>query len=178
MGRTIRQFLKTETAELHEELDRRIGPLVERDTADYLRFLRIQYRARLPVEQWIATADAPSPPQQVPLLAADLRDLGSAMPAAAVWAPPRGGDALGLLWVLAGSSLGNRFLCKRLAAAAPHLPTAFLADRQMTDYWTALRPHLEASPEDRDADAALRMARSVFAHFLAVAESECARETV
>ncbi len=179
MSRNIRHYLKAGTAQLHAALDRRMGPLVSGNAADYGCFLRIQYRARRPIEDWIGCTQSrlAAPPRQLALIADDLRSLGSEIPPTpAEWVLPRGGNALGLFWVLAGSALGNRMLCTRLEQSAPELPRAFLADRSAAAYWTTLRPRLEAVPVADESETALAAARAVFAHFLDVAESECLRE--
>ncbi len=179
VSRTIRQFLKTETSDLHEALDRRMSPLTGGDPADYSCFLRIQFRARRPLERWIAAAggESPAPPSQLELIADDLRRMGCTLPHGATeWSAPGHGNALGLFWVLAGSSFGNRMIRKQLETAAPCLPVSFLSDRTMAGYWTALVPQLEASANGEDARPASRMAAATFEHFLAVADTELARE--
>lgn len=175
---TLRQFLKNKTASLHGKLDALITPLATGDAADYTRFLVVQYRARLPIERLISALNRPnSPPEQTPLIVADLASLNWPMPPAAhPFALPENAHPIGLYWVLAGSSLGNRMLLRRVQAANPALPTQFLADGLMAAYWKHLKPQLDAQLRSEDAAHALAAAKATFDHFLAAAHREIDRQ--
>ncbi|MBO6526580.1 biliverdin-producing heme oxygenase [Erythrobacter sp.] len=170
VGRTTREYLKACTAPSHDRLDGRLGTLTEGGERDYADFLEIQYRARQDVELWLADhAPTTAPPGQTGLIAQDLETLGRAAPTDfPALETPADADPIGVCWVLAGSSLGNRAILARLAKTGMQWPTAFLSDRRMTAYWQDLRPILER-PHSPDRDrAALAAAQATFAHFNAV----------
>jgi heme oxygenase len=174
VGRTIREILKEGTAAEHDMLDARLGSLVLADRDGYAQFLDIQYRARRGVERWLeARALGDPPPPQSDLVARDLASLGQAIPeetpdfTAAV-----DEDTLGVCWVLAGSALGNRAILMRLAKAQADVPTAFLADPRMGQYWRSMLPALTRPCDSCEHDSVLRAARATFTHFNLVA-SQC-----
>lgn len=174
VGRTIREILKEGTAAEHDMLDARLGSLVLADRDGYAQFLDIQYRARRGVERWLeARALGDPPPPQSDLVARDLASLGQAIPeetpdfTAAV-----DEDTLGVCWVLAGSALGNRAILTRLAKAQADVPTAFLADPRMGQYWRIMLPALARPCDSCEHDNVLRAARATFTHFNLVA-SQC-----
>lgn len=173
VGRTTRDYLKSGTASSHDRLDLRLGELVVGGEADYARFLEIQYAARTGIERWLAEYAAGSaPPPLTDLIAQDIDRLGGRLPAGSPrfdFQAPASGDALGVCWVLAGSSLGNRAILTRLAKAGLRRPVAFLSDRRTTDYWRGLRPTLERVHKPSRDRAALVAAQATFAHFHAVA---------
>ena len=82
----LRHTLRGATASAHDLLDgtmRAAAGWASRD--DYVRFLSLQYAARLPVEAWLAD-NAPAdlnPPAQASLIAQDLAELGEPVPASA-----------------------------------------------------------------------------------------------
>lgn len=178
VGRTIRDYLRDGTSVSHAQLDTTLGALVEGSRADYAAFLEIQYRARVGVERWLAREcpDA-APPQQTHLIERDLAVLDHPLPrsAPAFTAPPVGG-ALGVCWVLAGSSLGNRAILARISKRGAQWPTAFLSDTRMTAYWRSLLPTLSSKVSPSEDDAKILGARATFAHFNAVAIGERAAE--
>ncbi len=169
---TVRQFLRRSTLDAHEALDRDLGSLDLTDRGAYTVFLRRQYAARAPIEAWVhANALAAlTPPDQTPLIARDLQALGASC-------PPFGGEfrapsngAIGVAWALAGSSLGNRTMLRRIERAGASLPTTFLANRDMPEYFARLRPRLETAAASETALTAARdAALAVFAFFADVA---------
>lgn len=174
--RSTRNYLKTGTAASHDRLDARLGALVMGDTRDYAAFLDIQYRARVGVEEWLAGADTP-PPRQSALLAQDIATLGRLVPEdVPAFTPPAGSDALGVCWVLAGSSLGNRAILAQLRKNGVDWPVDFLSDTGMTTYWRSLLPALERPHSIDTDDAALRAAQATFSHFNAIVADSLARE--
>lgn len=176
--RSIRRCLRTATSRDHAELDRQIGPLVGGNARDYATFLSIQYRARMGIEHWLErkSPDA-SPPPQAHLIANDLAALGAPVPGnTASFDLPADTPALGVCWVLAGSSLGNRAILARLAEIAVNRPAGFLSDTAMPAYWRSLLPRLEASMPESMKRPLVTGARATFAHFLAMAARGPARE--
>ena len=80
--------------------------------------------------------------------------------------------ALGVAWVLAGSSLGNRAILKEVQriTADDHSdswPCAFLGDEAMLSFWKRLRQRIERPASSSEVEAASRAAAAVFDHFLA-----------
>lgn len=170
MGRTVREYLRDETSPSHDRLDRRLGSVLDGTAAGYAEFLAIQYRARKGIEDWLERSAIPNaPPSQVPLIARDLAALGARLPLSA----PRfdgvpASDPLGVCWVLAGSSLGNRAILAQMRKAGSAFPVTFLSDPSMTDYWQTLRPALAQPVDPIRHSPMLAGAGAVFEHFNAV----------
>lgn len=139
----------------------------------YFRFLLAQYLARRPIEQWCAANCPPAlaPPAVSELIVGDLAALGFAAPTGMQpFALPANADAIGLVWALGGSSLGNRAMLAHLRRKAPSgWPAGFLSDERMPAFWKALAPQL-ALP-DPDPGPAVAAARAVFRHFSAAADT-------
>lgn len=178
VGRTIRNYLRSETSVEHTRLDERLGALVTGDVEDYAAFLAIQYRARKGIERWLEQhCIANAPPPQTGLIARDLGELGHPLPfdtpdfVAAVEA-----QSLGICWVLAGSALGNRAILARMAKLDASRPVAFLSDSAMGDYWRGLLPTLQRPNAESDMRGPRDGARAAFAHFNAVAAESLALE--
>lgn len=177
-GQKLRNELRVATAEVHDRLDRAVGRWPLGSQADYSAFLSAQYRARSAAEkafQLQNPADLPVPPGQSALLAADLNDLGTAV-------PPAGGsvafadsfEALGGAWVVAGSSLGNKsMLAARRKAACPG-PDRFLSDQTMAHYFGDVLKVMERDHPTGATQAAIRGALACFDVF----EAAFALETV
>lgn len=169
---TLRQALRNATSAQHDRLDDRVTAMDLADPEDYRRFLSMQLMARGPIEAWLAERLPEAPPPLARLIARDLEAMGAPPPAGETpFAMPAGADPIGACWAIAGSSLGNRSMLRRLtnSGKADEVPTAFLADGAMTDYWQTLKPRLEAPAGDcGDAVAA---AEAVFATFIAAAEA-------
>ncbi|MFL0357647.1 biliverdin-producing heme oxygenase [Erythrobacter sp. GH1-10] len=174
--------MRTATASSHERLDHEMRSASGWGThADYARFLGLQYGARLPVERWLSThaRDWLRPPEQCALIARDLDNLDAEAPepGAAFRIAPEAGSgreaqALGVAWVLAGSSLGNRAIVSELARKGRgHWPKAFLGDPAMLAFWKRLRPSIEVPADASTIASASRAAVAVFDHFIAHAAS-------
>lgn len=156
------------TGDLHDRLDDRVSAtdLSRRD--DYVRFLRFQYAARYPVEQWLAAhGDDCALPATTPLIARDLERLGTPLPSLSRFDHPSTDGAIGIAWALAGSHLGNRAMLSRLRkSGAQEMHTRFLADDSMRAAWKDLLPVLESPHSPAKTEAAIAAARAVFTHFL------------
>lgn len=179
----LRQHLRSATMAVHDLLDQTMQAASGwRNLGDYARFLSVQHAARAPVEVWLA-AHAPAdlrPPEQTPLIAQDLAELGLSLPApAADFGLRTGGEgqALGAAWVLAGSALGNKSILKQMRRASAQderaWPAAFLGDEAMLNFWHGLRARLEQPTLPSRRHAATDAAQAVFAHFLAYAGQPC-----
>ncbi|WP_370031242.1 biliverdin-producing heme oxygenase [Qipengyuania mesophila] len=180
VGRTIRNYLRSETSVEHTWLDERLGALVTGDVEDYAAFLAIQYRARKGIERWLEQhCIANAPPPQTGLIARDLRELGHPLPFDTPdFTPPASAQTLGVCWVLAGSALGNRAVLARLAKQAMSRPVAFLSGPRMGDYWRNMLPILERPAPPNERSSLLGGASAAFAHFNAVAAESLALEAV
>ena len=175
---------------LHDRLDARIGALDLRDDSEYARFLTVQRLAREPMEAFLAERPLNGiahPPLQTPLIEADL-DALDPQPARRTSAPCRfepsidkdsQGAVLGVIWVLAGSAMGNSMMMRQLrrTPAATERPYRFLSDRAMPAYWQDVRPILEEPASLTRRNAATEAAEAVFAYFLSVAD-DCDRVSV
>ena len=170
---TIRDFLRAGTAQAHTKLDDSLGLLISDSLADYRDFLRLQYRARSGIENWLQEQALDElPPPQAHLIAHDLDRLDASLPGnLPAFLPGQDVSPLGVCWVLAGSALGNRTILARLSKVAPQWPTRFLSDTAMTAYWRDLLPQLQAAPERASADYLLAGAQATFSHFNAIAAS-------
>ncbi|QFT76768.1 biliverdin-producing heme oxygenase [Erythrobacter sp. THAF29] len=143
---------------------------------NYARFLKLQHAARQPVEAWLGlnAHSRDRPPNQTGLIAQDLAQLGLAPLATdetfAIAGTRTGQEddlALGVAWVLAGSSLGNLSIAGEIRRCGnAQWPTAFLSDPAMLEFWKRLRAKLENSASEARIDAASRAAIAVFDHFL------------
>jgi len=169
---------------MHDRIDEAIGSLSMADGADYARFLLIQYTARQPIETWLIEALEPAnvPPPQTPLIADDLAQLDIPLPPskraqnASGFMPPHEGDPLGALWVLAGSSMGNRAIMARREKAGLDGPTRFLSGTSMPSYFGELRDRLEQACAHEQAEPVIAMANAVFANFLDAVQLEARLE--
>lgn len=168
---TLRQALRDATAAQHDRLDARVTAMDLTDAGDYRAFLSMQLMARAPIEAWLAAHVPDSPPPLAALIARDLKAMGAPLPAAPSFALPDHADPIGACWAIAGSSMGNRAMLHHLTkdGKGGDVPTQFLADAAMTEYWRRLKPRLEA-PAGDVADAVIA-AEAVFAAFLAAAEA-------
>tara|TARA_R110002072_G_scaffold22383_6_gene78093 strand:+ start:9721 stop:10293 length:573 start_codon:yes stop_codon:yes gene_type:complete len=166
---TLRRVLKRETRAAHDRLDSAMGDWPVGSIEGYALFLQTQYRSREPIERWIAQtlpADE-APPAQAPLIAHDLAELGVALPATDDFALPETADPIGLVWALAGSSLGNRAMLHHRRTIGATGPEHFLSDTAMTEFFTRLRPRIERPASDELASRAVAGAQAVFAAFIA-----------
>lgn len=173
----LRARLRAATQDNHQSLDKALGRLDLADRGDYACFLRVQACARAGVEQWLVRCcpEEWMPPEQTGLLASDLAALGAGTDVLAPRFDHGEEDPvawLGVAWVLAGSSLGNRMMERDLSARAPvGWPMAFLRDDAMPRYFKRLRPLLAGTNGNPGAE---RAALAVFTHFQAEADRHLA----
>ena len=175
----LRHSLRGATASAHDLLDHSLRAASGwTSLEDYARFLTLQHAARAPVEDWLAD-HAPEdlePPAQCPQIESDLDALGVPTPPASQrFAVARSNHnqsvALGAAWVLAGSSLGNRSILKKVRRAGNgDWPHAFLGDEAMLEFWRGLRLRIERPAETAEVEAASAAANAVFDHFLRFAQ--------
>lgn len=166
---TLRRILKRETRDSHDRLDTAMGDLPVGSVAGYTLFLITQYRSREPIERWIAKAlpAEEAPPAQAPLIARDLAELGAALPPTSDFTLPESADPVGLVWALAGSSLGNRSMLRHRQKIGAAGPEHFLSDTAMTEFFTRLLVGIEHTVSDELAQRAVAGAQAAFAAFIA-----------
>lgn len=166
---TLRHILKRETRESHERLDTAMGDLPVGSLDGYALFLLTQYCSREPIERWIAQAlrVEEAPPAQAPLIARDLTELELALPPTRDFTLPENADPVGLVWALAGSSLGNRTMLRQRQKIGAIGPEHFLSDTAMTGFFARLRARIERPASEELARRAVAGAQAVFAEFIA-----------
>lgn len=174
---SLRAELRVHTDADHEALDAEMRQVGWSDRASYGRFLQIQHAARLPIERWAlgSCPDEICPPRQAHLIESDLAALDlSCETIDSEFALPEGANPIGLAWAIAGSSLGNRAILRDVKrgdgdrADAGDLPSRFLSDRTMTEFWQGLRPRLERPVSLETLPAAAMAAKQVFDHFRSI----------
>ncbi len=137
--------------------------------ADYLRFLHVQLNARIEVEDWCRRhcSKALLPPPQSPAIRRDLAALGCAeAPEPVTFDPPAGSEPLGICWVVAGSSMGNRAMAAGLRRrTGGDWPMHFLGATDLADYFKTLRPLIERPCSETRTRSAIEAADAVFAAF-------------
>ncbi|TMM46131.1 biliverdin-producing heme oxygenase [Qipengyuania marisflavi] len=160
--------MRQETRAAHDALDAGLGAFAIGGDGDFGAFLRVQYAARLPIENWLAVQDsgAITPPPQTHLIAADLAELNLAAPPDFGAFPLQHSGALtGVAWTLAGSSLGNRAMLAQRRKLGLNGADRFLSDDAMPQFWKALRPTLDTIASPEAAHHAVTGANAVFALF-------------
>jgi len=129
--------LRTHTRAQHDMVDALYSRFDLAVRASYGAFLTAQYRAVAATES--ALAAFPSLPMwrpRVELIAADLRELGVALPAPLhIDVDGSIAQAHGLLYVTEGSRLGGRLLIR---GVAPAFPISFLSDGHHPGEWKRL----------------------------------------
>lgn len=167
MDQVLRRWqLRERTAHAHAVVDAAVGAFA--DIGQYGRYLAALYRFRTPIErdlERIAWPDAMGGwrPQQVSAaIAADLADLGLAIPELAA-RPCMNDDALmGTLYVLEGSILGSQVLFKRaqqLGLTATHGARHLALQSGGIDEWRGFLALLEvAEPFDIERATAASLA--------------------
>ncbi|MDR6786842.1 heme oxygenase [Sphingomonas sp. BE138] len=157
-------MLRDATGAAHEQVDAAFGAHHLAAPAAYRAFLLAHARA-LPVAEaaMAALPFAATLPPRTPLLAADLADLGAALPAPLPFAP--GEDAAsrwGVLYVVEGSRLGGALLARQVPAGTP---CRYLGAVHAPGQWRAVRAALDEAAAGQDADWTGRMIAGALATF-------------
>lgn len=159
------QRLRARTAPAHDAVDAAFGAHDLAEPGSYRAFLLAHALALPAAEAALAThPDLPPWRERTSLLAADLADLGAAMPEPLAFAlPGAAGAAWGALYVTEGSRLGGVMLARGVPEA---LPSRYLAARHGSGEWRALLHAIEAEGAKNGAawiDAAVAGAEACFA---------------
>lgn len=142
--------LRAATQPLHDRVDAAFGGFGLADAAGYRRFLHALALALPAVEAALAAVPGlPAWRPRTPLLAADLADLGEAMPAPLPFTLPAGvaadgAAAWGALYVSEGSRLGGAMMARSVLAT---LPSRYLAAAHLPGEWRSLRAAIDAAGE-------------------------------
>ena len=158
--------MRTATAPEHDRVDRAFDEFDLSDRADYRAFLIAQAQPLATVEAAVDTFDPsailPDWParRRVPLIAADLADLGATMPPAEPLHLSCHAAALGAIYVLEGSRLGGALLARNVSV---DLPDRFIRCPPAPKRWRGLIEVLDGTLKSEDQrDAAVTAARAVF----------------
>lgn len=179
-----RLALRVSTRSDHETLDGIVGAFS--DTGSYARYLAGMTAFRGAVERGLADVDYPDsfggwrPAMILPQLKQDLLDIGRPAPCStrAFEVPEDRHSLLGVLYVMEGSSLGARLLCRRAAAlgySADHGARHLAAQTARPEAWKMLVTLLDAitPPDTSKAVQAARMTfRAAIDAFRETAEHE------
>lgn len=158
------QRLRSESGPAHDRVDAAYGAFRLDQRDDYAAFLAAHARA-LPAAEAALHAHPDLPPwrERARLLAADLADLGRAMPAPLPFTLADDAAAWGALYVTEGSRLGGTVLAR---AVAEGWPQRYLGARHLPGEWRTLLAAIETRAGLESAawrDAALRGAMACFA---------------
>lgn len=170
MDQALRRFqLRERTAHAHAVVDAAVGAFD--DMVGYGRYLAAMYRFRTPIERdleriaWPTAMGTWRPQRVSAAIAADLDDLGLAVPRLAE-AQPLSGDALmGTLYVLEGSILGSQVLFRRvqqLGLSATRGARHLALQSGGVEEWRGFLALLEAA-EPFDIDRATAASLATFA---------------
>lgn len=169
----FRMKLRAGTREDHERVDR-LGEAFDLSSPEgYRAFLRGHAAALPGLEQGLDEAGVQdllpdwTDRKRSAALLQDLAALGAAAPATvAVRRPETRAEVTGTLYVLEGSRLGGAYLRRRLAAAQPQAPSAYLGHGEGQPLWRSFVGWLgeQALSEAEEAEA-LESAREAFGAF-------------
>lgn len=166
----LRQELRMATQDVHDRLDSSIDFQTLCDPATYKKFLLAQISARKPIEDWLSV-NCPAeirPPAQVHLLQRDLEAMGAEgeIDEGPPFALDEENGVLGAVWAIAGSSLGNRtILSKLMKQGCKDLPTEFLSDGTMPQFWKTLLQRIEKDASAETIASSCQAAHAVFDRF-------------
>jgi heme oxygenase len=152
---SVRQMLRSATADLHAVVDARFSGPFDCDRAAYVSFLLALARVVPPLEAQLEAAGVvrllPDWPdrRRSAALRDDLDLLGTPMPGAAPVSQPRNeAQMLGMVYVLEGSRLGGKLLLRRVLDnpdPAVRAATRYLGHGVGRDLWRSFLERLEAS---------------------------------
>lgn len=138
------QRLRAQTGPAHDAVDAAFGGHDLGDRAAYARFLTAHARALPAAEAVLGDRDGlPGWRRRTALLAADLGDLGVAMPEPLPFTlPDRAGADWGALYVTEGSRLGGIMLAR---GVPDEFPARYLSAKHLAGEWRALIAAIDAA---------------------------------
>lgn len=177
MHDSLRQRLKTATADQHERVDAAFASFDLESPDGYRAFLRAHLGVVHPLESALEAAGIDrlihdwSKRQRRHALLTDLHSLGDNRVALPVPLDiqPSPGWCLGACYVLEGSRLGGRLLARRVAAANPTAPLNYLAHTDTTPSWPGFLEEFEQGARLQPWQELLTGASDCFELFVAVA---------
>lgn len=152
---SLRDLLRSATADCHAEVDARFAPMVANGSSRYAEFLSASAAALWPLEQALNAADVVhllpdwNERSRSAALDADLAELG--IPCPPITSAPRlDGEAFlfGVLYVLEGSRLGAKFLTRQILVSGDpqlHRATRYLRHGEGKPFWQTFLARLESS---------------------------------
>ncbi len=143
--------LRAATASSHDAVDAAFGGHDLTVPGDYVRFL-IAHALALPAAEcrFAATEGLPPWRERHSLLAADLADLGHAMPTPLAFPlPDHAGAAWGALYVTEGSRLGGIMLARSVGTG---LPARYLGAKHQSGEWRTLLGAIDAEGVAQGSD--------------------------
>ncbi|MDB5700597.1 MAG: hypothetical protein JWL66_796 [Sphingomonadales bacterium] len=161
---SLRMILRAATTADHEMVDAAFGRYNLASIPSYGQFLSAHARVLGPLESaveglWDASI------ARLPLLEADLAELGTVVPSDAAFGPMSDARRWGMLYVLEGSRLGGGILAGRVAAG---LPVRYLLARHEDGSWRRFGDALELAGASQGAawhEDVVSGARMAFARF-------------
>lgn len=166
---TLRQELRKATHDIHSRLDDAIGNWPIDSAKSYAHFLTLQFRVRSGVEAALETSPPSplaTPPPQSALIAHDLAELSTAVPAKIpAFEFSNSSQSIGAAWVLAGASLGNKAILVRRCKAGISGADRFLADAALPTYFRDMLNYLDQPRNMQTTADAISGATMVFAAF-------------
>ncbi|MEH3047059.1 biliverdin-producing heme oxygenase [Sphingomonas adhaesiva] len=155
--------LRRTTAASHDAVDAAFGAHDLSDAVAYRAFLIAHARALPAAEAAMAGLPfARTLAPRTPLLAADLAELGEAMPAPLPFVIDSDAARWGVLYVVEGSRLGGAMLAKQVSADLPH---AYLAAVHPGGQWRTIRAAIDNAAAGQDADWHTQMIDGALATF-------------
>ncbi len=162
MPANLLEQLREATRAKHAQTEAALALPEPMTTATYGRFLSVMLAAHTPASHFLelhrdrlpAASDGG---RRVRALQADMSEVDHLPRAAATWQEPAAGGAVGVLYVVEGSSVGGRFLLTRVRRELPDTPCRFLSgDDDGGRRWRSVRDALAMLPPyDEAADAAV-----------------------
>jgi heme oxygenase len=171
-------LLKTATESAHRDLETALQPQWSRmsDASNYRRLLEVFYGFYAPLEGSITTHLPGSVLPDLDMrrkaswILEDLRVLGHDVVPPHCSQPPAidsADAAMGALYVLEGSTLGGRHICKLVRRGLPGAPLRFFEGYGPATgpNWIRFQQALEAWGENNDSDAVVTAANQTFEKF-------------
>lgn len=174
-GDVLLASLRSETRDLHQQLDDRVGRLSLATREGYVRFLMMHARVLPAAEAWLGRNEAfyaiPEARHRLRAseLKSDLDSLGVDAPSSSNMSfLNENTSVLGICYVLEGSRLGGAYLSRMMARNNASFPLAFLRQGQERPLWKSFVGWLSVQhPSQAGAADAVNAAKDLFGAYLA-----------